>query len=180
MRRKSIARESLYVLLLKRHFLPSDRGRQYIFVFARRLFRLGHDFGHDSLACIVSHEVRAAVIRSNFSSTSAFPTSSLSYRDPSRRCRRFARCSRSISLSLSFSLSPLFPFSFPPLCSLSFSFARIPLASGILTEPPRSSLVVAFGANSRTFSNTRRLAKIRSPRDNVSVEVQKVRLIFFK
>lgn len=91
--------ESLLRTPLKASFsIQRSRGRQYIFVLARRLFRLGHDFGPDSLSCIVSHEVRAAVIRSNLFYLPLFP--------PSPRLIGSLSAVRSL-LSFYFTLSPL-------------------------------------------------------------------------
>lgn len=139
---------------------PAIAGR-YTIVFSKRLSRFGRDFGPGSLGRIVSHEVRG-VIRSNLPYLPLFPplppppSPPLILSDPSR----LSGGSLGALVLFRTYTRTLFPSLF-----LSFSLSRLSLASGILTERPRSSLVVAFGADSRTFSiGARPLAKIRSPK----------------
>lgn len=129
-------------------FRASDRGRHAPSCF-RRLFRLGRDFGP---GYIISHEVRG-VIRSNLP---LFPLPPPPL--PPHLVGSLSSVPRSggslVALVLfrtyTDALPPVPPVPPPPL---SFCTSRISLRlRGILTERPRSSLVVAFGADSRTFT----------------------------
>lgn len=144
---------------MTRFFLECNDCGRYTVVFSRYLFRLGRDFGS---GYIVSHEV-CGVIRSNLPYLPLFPPPPPP--SPPHLVGSLSSVPRSGGLLVALVLFRTYTRTFsppsPPPLSLFLFLARahLSLASGILTEQPRSSLVVAFGADSRTFSAARGLSR---------------------
>lgn len=127
-------------------FPSSDRGRSTV-VFFRRPVHLGRDFGPGR---IISHEVRG-VIRSNLPLFPLPPPP-----PPPHLAGSLSSVPRSGGSLVALVLFRTYTraLSLP----LALSFAHLSPARGILTGRPRSSLVVTFGADSRTFSTARKFA----------------------
>lgn len=136
-------------------------------MFSRRLSRFGRDFGPGSLSCIVNHEVRG-VIRSNLPYLPLFPPPPPPP-SPPHLVGSLSSVPHSGGSLVALVLFRTYTRTLSPSFSLSLSLSYLSLASGILTERPRSSLVVAFGADSRTFSIARGLSRKFAHRNDVCV-----------